>query len=110
MLRPSLTTAAVALLCTGAMAQGDLKSRLAPVTSPLKHAGTYHVATAPWTRNASLANVTGPDTIYNNTCAVAYYSPMANTESYQHRSRIPSPSGPTTPSVFYGTARNDEAP
>jgi hypothetical protein len=110
MLRPSITTAAVALLCTGAMAQGDLKSRLVPVTSPLKHAGIYHVATGTWTRNASLANVTGPDTIYNNTCASVYFSPMANTESYQHRSRIPSPSGPTTPSVFYGTSRNDEAP
>ncbi len=31
-------------------------------------------------------------------------------ESFQHRSRIPSTSGPTTPSVFYGTSRNDEAP
>jgi hypothetical protein len=110
MLRPSLTTAAIALLCTGAMAQGNIKSRLAPVTSPVRHAGIYHVATGTWTHNASLANVTGPDTIYSNNCAVVYYTPMANTESFQHRSRIPSTSGPTTPSIFYGTARNDEAP
>lgn len=110
MLRPSLTTAAVALLCAGAMAQGDIKSRLQPVTTPIKHAGIYHVATGTWTRHGSLSNVTGPDTIYNNTCAAAYYTRMQPTESFQHRSRIPSTSGPTTPSIFYGTARNDEAP
>jgi hypothetical protein len=110
MLRPSLSTAAIALLCTGAMAQGDLKSRLIPVTSPVKNAGVYHVATGTWTRNGSIANVTGPDVIYNNTCAVVYFTRMRPTESFQHRSRIPSTSGPTTPSVFYGTAQNDEAP
>lgn len=110
MLRPSLTTAAVVLLCTGAMAQGDLKSRLIPITAPIKHAGIFHVATGTWTRNASLANVTGPDQIYNNTCMPVYYTLMGKSESYQHRSRIPSPSGPTTPSIYYGTAQNDEAP
>jgi hypothetical protein len=96
-------------LASSSFAQQSLHPRLAPITAPIRHAGVYHVATGTWTRHASLANVTGPDTIYNNTCAAAYFSPMANTESYQHRSRIPSPSGPTTPSVFYGTARNDEA-
>jgi hypothetical protein len=110
MLRPSLTTGAVALLCTGAMAQGDLRSHLIPITAPIRHAGVYHVATGTWTRNASLANVTGPDTIYNNTCNTTYYTTTNNKESIQHRSRIPSPSGPTTPSIFYGSGQNDEAP
>jgi hypothetical protein len=110
MLRPSLSTAAIALLCTGAMAQGDIKSRLHPITAPVRNAGIYHVATGTWTRNASIANVTGPDVIYHNTCAAVYFSPMNGLESFQHRSRIPSTSGPTTPSVFYGTAQNDEAP
>src|SRR5260221_4100811 len=111
MLRPSLSTAAIALLCTGAMAQGDLKSRLIPITSPIQHAGIYHVATGTWSRNASMSNVTGPDVIYNNTCAAVYFTRMNGAESFQHRSRIPSTSGPTTPSVFYPTTgQNDEAP
>jgi hypothetical protein len=101
---------AASVLCAVASAQQNLHSRLAPITAPIRHAGVYHVATGTWTRHASLANVTGPDTIYNNTCAAYYFAPMDHTESFQHRSRIPSPSGPTTPSVFYGPPRNDEAP
>src|SRR5262249_39412101 len=79
-------------LASNSFAQQSLHQRLVPITAPIRRAGVYHVATGTWTRNASLANVTGPDTIYNNKCAAAYYSPMANTESFQHRSRIPSPS------------------
>jgi hypothetical protein len=97
-------------LASVSFVQQSLHPRLAPVTAPIRRAGVYHVATGTWTRNASLANVTGPDIIYNNTCAGVYFSPMANTESYQHRSRIPSPSGPWSPSVFYGWPRHDEAP
>src|SRR5262249_10563979 len=52
----------------------------------------------------------GPDTVYNNTCAVTYYAPQIQGEKWQHRSRVPSTSGPTTPSIFYGPPRNDEAP
>jgi hypothetical protein len=108
------TTFAAALISTCIIArlpaQQSARSRILPITSPIRRAGVYHVATGSWTRNASLANVTGPDTIYNNSCAVVYYAPVAPTESIQHRSRIPSTSGPTTPSVYYGTQRNDEAP
>src|SRR5262249_31846641 len=93
-----------------AIAQTEIQGRLQPITAPIRNAGVYHVASGTWTRNASLANVLGPDTIYNNTCAAVYYSPLANTESYQHRRRIPSTSGPTTSSVFYGFFRHDTAP
>jgi hypothetical protein len=105
-----LSVWAALALCAAASARQNPGLRAAPVTAPIRHAGVYHVATGTWTRHATLANVTGPDTIYNNTCAAVYFMPMSNTESYQHRSRIPSPSGPTTPSVYYGTSRNDEAP
>jgi hypothetical protein len=119
MLRPSLTTAAVALLCAGAMAQGDLKSRLQPVTSPLKNLGVYHVATGRWTRGATLSNGTGPATLYNNSCSIVYFSGMQSTEKWQHRGRLPANDtdatpDPTTDSVFYGTTdsnhRWDEKP
>jgi hypothetical protein len=102
--------AAALLLAAPLLAQQSLRSRLSPITAPIRRAGVYHVATGTWTRHGSLANVTGPDTIYNNTCAAVYFTRMNGLESFQHRSRIPSTSGPTTPSVFYGTSRNDEAP
>ncbi len=94
------------LLGSLAAAQGDLKSHLHPVTAPVRHAGVYHVATGTWTRGTSL-NAAGLPVIYNNTCQSAYYAPMLSTEKYQHRSRIPSPNGPTTDSVFYGTIDQD---
>jgi hypothetical protein len=101
------------------MAQADMKSRLHPITSSIKNAGVYHVATGRWTRGATLANGTGPATLYNNTCSTAYFSGMLSTERWQHRSRLPSNDtdatpDPTTDSVFYGTTnsahRYDERP
>jgi hypothetical protein len=110
MRKPAAVLILISLFTATALAQSSLRGRLRPITVPIQHAGVYHVATGTWTHHASLANVTGPDVIYNNTCAPAYYVAMNGLESFQHRSRIPSTSGPTTPSVYYGTARNDEAP
>jgi hypothetical protein len=102
-----------ALLCAVASAQGDMKSRLLPITAPLRHAGVYHVATGTWTRGAKPGNLPGP-VIYDNSCNLIYFTSMLSTESFQHRSRIPSPSGPTTDSIFYATSnsnhRYDERP
>jgi len=103
MLRPSLTTAAVALLCASAMAQGDLSMRPKPITAPFKHAGVYHVATGTWTRGGSQA-LLGPDIIYNNSCNSGYYAETKNGEVLQHRSRLPTTSAngaPSQDSVFY---------
>ena len=114
-----IAAAAIALCGTNAIAQGDLKSRLMPITSPLRNAGVYHVATGRWTRGASLANGTGPHTLYNNSCMTIYFTGMLSTERWQHRSRIPSNDAdatpaPTTDSIFYGTSdsnhRYDERP
>jgi hypothetical protein len=103
MLRPSLTTAAVALLCTGAMAQADFKSSRFPITSPIRNAGVYHVATGTWTRRATNDNLTAKVAIYNNTCAAIYFTRMTSGDKFAHRSRVPSPSGETLDSQFYGT-------
>jgi len=113
MLRPSLTTAAVALLCTGAMAQTDIKSRLQTITSPVKNAGIYHVATGTWTRTGTVAHLGVPDaTIYNNTCAQVYFTGMLSTEKFQHRSRLPALNSPVTPTIVPGrpVTDNDSAP
>ncbi len=114
MARFPLAVVSVALLGAAAQGQDDMRARLSPITSAPRHAGVYHVATGTWTRGATLAQATGPDTIYNNTCAYVYFVGMLSTYTFQHRSRIPSTSGPTTDSVFYGTTdpahRYDERP
>lgn len=104
-----LAIAMIPLLSQASIAQGNLKSRLLPITAPVKHAGVYHVATGTWTRNASLSNLAGPNTIYNNTCAAAYYTSQNQNETFAHRSCVPSPSHPVVPSGFYPHG-NDEAP
>ena len=103
-----------AILAAVVLPQSNLRGRLMPITSAVRHAGVYHVATGEWARGATLENFAGPQTIYNNTCASVYFSGMNSTERWQHRSRIPSTTGPTTDSVFYGTSdsnhRYDERP
>jgi hypothetical protein len=112
----TLRSVALALLATTLPAQENAKHLLRPITAPIRHAGVYHVGTGTWTRNASLANVTGPDVIYNNTCSSAgYFADQFGPPFYgggapfQHRSAVPSPSHPTVPSVYYPTG-DDEAP
>jgi hypothetical protein len=107
------------LLSAIASAQGDLKSRLLPITSPIRNAGVYHVATGRWTRGATIGNGTGLSTLYDNSCTPVYFGGMQSTDKWQHRSRLPSNDtdatpAPTTDSVFYGTTdsnhRYDERP
>ena len=115
----TFTATAIALLGAPVIAQGNLKSRLLPITSPIHHAGVYHVATGKWTRGATLANGVGPSVLYNNTCSLVYFTGMLSTERFQHRSRIPSNDAdatpaPTTDNTYYGTTnpnhRYDERP
>jgi hypothetical protein len=94
------------LVVSLAAAQGDPNVRLRPITAPLRRAGVYHVATGTWTRGASL-DASAPFVVYNNSCNVGYFTTMLSTETFQHRSRLPSPSGPTTNSTFYGSTQSD---
>jgi hypothetical protein len=86
-----------------------------PVTVPFEHAGTYHVATGTWTRHGSLENVAGPDTIYNNTCAISggqYFAAMITDEKWQHSARVPTTALNGAPTVVgaFDPLKNDEAP
>ncbi len=115
MLRPLLVGVGLVSVGLTAFAQFDARPRLKPITAPLRHAGVYHVATGTWTRGTSLASLVGPDVVYNNTCSPVYFTGMLQCDgAIQHRSRIPSTSGPTTDSQFYGTTnsahRYDEHP
>jgi hypothetical protein len=119
MSRATVLAASTVFLSASAIAQGNVKSRIFPVTSPIRNAGIYHVQTGTWTRGAKLANTSGPSVLYNNSCGIVYFSGMLSTERFQHRSRLPSNDAdatpaPTTDSVFYDTAypdhRYDERP
>jgi hypothetical protein len=104
MLRSSLFAASAILLSTAAFAQNDASSKLRPVTSPVKYAGTYHVATDSWTRaKAPTANL-GPDTLYNNTCMVGYYVNVSSLETVVDSGRLPSTSSVAGGVSVVGTA------
>jgi hypothetical protein len=104
MLRSSLFAASAVLLSTAAFAQNDASSKLRPVTSPVKYAGTYHVATDSWTRaKAPTANL-GPDTLYNNTCMVGFYVNVSSLETVVDSGRLPSTSSVAGGVSVTGTA------
>jgi hypothetical protein len=104
MLRSSLFAASAVLLSSAAFAQNDASSKLRPVTSPVKDAGTYHLATGTWTRaKAPTANF-GPDAIYNNTCLLGYYVVLSSVETMVDSGRLPSTSSVAGPNSLPGTA------
>ena len=104
MLRSSLFAASAVLLSTAAFAQNDASSKLRPVTSPVKNAGTYHLASGTWTRaKAPTANY-GPDAIYNNTCLLGYYVVLSSVETMVDSGRLPSTSSVAGPNSVPGTS------
>ena len=109
---PVLWVAVAVLGASLVRAQGDLHSRLLPITSPFRHAGVYHVATGTWTRNGRLTNLTGPDIIYNNSCRTGYFGQMNSGEAWQHRSRVPTTAANGAPTTVNASDpnKNDEAP
>jgi len=93
---PILASSFFFLLVTPGLAQ-DLSARLSRISGPVRHAGTYHVATGTWTRGVPLAALTGPDTIFDNTCRASYFAPQASGEKWQTRQVLPSPTRPYSP-------------
>lgn len=110
MLRSSIYTAGIVLLGTTAFAQGDLRARLQPITSPVKYAGVYHLGTGTWTRAGQMgqtANVAGVGAIYDNTCATGYYGGMAQNEKWTDEGRLPSTSSIVIPNTIGVPGAND---
>jgi hypothetical protein len=99
MFRSYLIAAGAALLCTSAAAQQKLDpSRMYPITTPVKNAGTVDVTTGKWTKPAQQVKSTG-GTIYNNSCTwttQAYYAGFDWCEENYDEGRIPSPGSPGT--------------
>jgi len=68
-----LTTAglfSIALLCATAEARPQIGA--AKATSPIRDAGTYHLATGTWTRRSTTL-ATSPDAIYRNDAPTGYF-------------------------------------
>jgi hypothetical protein len=107
----TLKFSVAALLVPTLLAQEKLRSRLKPITAPMRHAGVYHVGTGTWTRNGTLVNLVGSDVIYNNTCnSGGYFAFMLTGEKFQHRSAIPSPTHPYVQTVVPVGTGFDQAP
>ncbi len=70
MLRSSLIAASAVVLCATSSAQQQVQAQ--KIISPIRDAGTYHVATGTWTRNGSSANL-GPDVIFSATAPSGYF-------------------------------------
>jgi hypothetical protein len=101
MFRSYLIAAGAALLCTSAAAQQKLDpSRMYPITTPIKNAGTVDITTGKWTKPGQSVKLTGA-TIFNNSCTwqtQAYYAGFDWCEDNYDEGRIPSPSDPNAPS------------
>jgi hypothetical protein len=88
LLRFTLGAAGAMVLASTATAQ-NVSGNLQPITSPVKDAGTYHMATGTWTRAKSSVALAGPETIYDNTCTVGYFTGMDPSEIVADSGRIP---------------------
>ena len=94
-------TAGLLLLVSTATAQQST-STPSPITTPVKDAGVYHMATGTWTRGAQAAALAGPEVIYDNTCEVGYYWGLADGDRMIDSGRLPSPSSPASPTSLPG--------
>src|SRR5687767_11212643 len=101
MFRLFSVAACAALLCGMAAAQHSLdRSRLYPVTSPIRNAGTVDVTTGKWTKPTQQVKA-GGQTIFNNTCTwttLNYYESFDWCMQNYDEGRIPSPTAPNAPS------------
>jgi hypothetical protein len=75
MLQRSAGLARLALVLTpAALGQnGQDNPQAVPMLTPLRNAGTYHVATGTWTRTGVESPQLGPDVIYNASRPTGYF-------------------------------------
>ena len=106
MLRATIPLA-IGLFAISSPANAQLRrANLQPVTSDVKDAGTYNVATGTWTRGASAATLAGPGVLYDNTCMVGYHVTLQEGDVITTSGRIPSTSSPSNGSSLTGWADN----
>lgn len=77
------------LLANSLLAQQQ-GARPSTMTSELKRAGTYHLATGTWTSGESGVALTGPAQLYNNSCSVGLFQGFPSGSAVIDSGRIPS--------------------
>jgi hypothetical protein len=87
----NLTRAAGALLILSSLAaaQSGDPARIQPITSELKHGGTYHVSTKTWTRNPGPTAALGPHSLYTNDCVPSSFWSLDAGESLVDSGLLP---------------------
>ena len=91
LLRFTLSAAGAMVLASTATAQLQ-NGTVSPITSQVKDAGVYHMATGTWTRNTTASALVGPSALYDNSCTVGYYTGLAQGDIMGDSGRIPSQS------------------
>lgn len=102
LLRFTLSAAGALVLASTATAQLHT-TNASPITSTVKDAGVYHLATGTWTRGVNASALAGPEVIYDNTCTVGYYFGLTDGERVIDSGRIPSTSSPVSTTSLAGT-------
>lgn len=96
MFRSTLIVAGAALLCSTAVAQKQIdSSKIFPITSPIRYAGSVDVTTGKWTRGGQPGQTlnAGATVIFNNTCTWtggAFYGGTEDCEDSYDEGQIPS--------------------
>lgn len=73
-----------------------------PISSSIRHGGTFHVATGTWTRTSDAVSL-GNDILYNNTCPTGSFAGLDG-GSITDEGRIPGPFSPSSLSSATGCA------
>jgi hypothetical protein len=94
MLRSTLIAAGVAVLCSASFAQQTLDaSKVFPITSPVKNAGTFNVNTKRWMSPSKTPTQNGTiQVIYDNRCTWSggnFYTGTGSCETYIDAGEIP---------------------
>lgn len=100
LLRFTLSAAGAMVLAGSAFAQNATQAQ--PITSAVKDAGTYHLATGTWTRGVGATALAGPEVIYDNTCTTGFYIGLPQGEESLDSGRVPSTSSPNNPVSLTG--------
>ena len=103
-LRFTLSAAGALLLANTSSAQ--FQGHASPITSQVRDAGTYHLATGTWSRGVNQVAPAGSEVLYDNTCTVGYYTGLADGEVLLDSGRIPSTGSPNNQSSLVGLYDN----
>ena len=100
LLRFTLSAAGAMVLAGSAFAQNATQAQ--PITSPVKDAGTFHLATGTWTRGVAPVALAGPEVIYDNTCTTGFFTGLTQGEEAGDSGRVPSTSSPSNTTSLTG--------